>query len=118
MQTMLHTDRAATALSLACIAHCVALPILAAFLPFAAAMAEADWVHWVFAGLAVVASGRVALSAHSARTPLFLIPAGLGVTLVVGGLFAESLGFNETIPTVIGGCLIAFAHTLRIIKHR
>lgn len=118
MHTTLHTDRAATALSLACIAHCLALPMLAAFLPFAAAMVEAEWVHWVLAGLAAITSASVAASAHSAQTSMFLIPAGLGVTLVVGGLFAESFGFDETVPTVIGGCLIAFAHILRIVKHR
>src|SRR6056297_1648683 len=117
MRSTLHTDRAATALSLACIVHCVALPVIATFLPFAAALAEAEWVHWVLAGLAVVASGTVALGADSARKPAFLIPAGIGVSLVVGALFAENGGIDETLPTVIGGCLIAFAHGLRMIEH-
>lgn len=117
MQTTLQTDRAATALSLACIVHCLALPLLAAFLPFAAAVAEAEWVHWVLGGLAVIASTSVAATAHSARTSAFLVPAGVGVVLVVSGLFAEYIGLNETVPTVIGGFLIAFAHIRRIIQH-
>lgn len=118
MSATIHTDRAATVLSLACIVHCLALPLLAAVLPFAAALAEAEWVHWVLAVLAVVASASVAISARSARNPTFLIPAGLGVALVTGALFAERFGIDETAPTVIGACLIAFAHIRRIIKHR
>lgn len=107
-------DRLAVALSLLCIVHCIALPALAISLPFLAAAAEAEWVHWTFAILAVIASGTVAVSGPGARVAGFLVPAGLGAALVVGGLFAESFGFDETVPTVIGGVLLAGAHLRRI----
>ncbi|MEM7690510.1 MAG: MerC domain-containing protein [Pseudomonadota bacterium] len=108
------TDRAAVALSLLCIAHCVALPLVAVVLPFASAAAEAEWVHWVFATFAVLASGTVALSSASARRAGFLLPAGIGASLVVFGLFAEAFGISEQIPTVLGGMMLAFAHWRRL----
>ena len=108
------TDRAAVAFSVICILHCLALPALAVALPFFAAAAEAEWVHWVMAVLAVVASGTVAFSVQGARTPAFLMPAGIGIALLIAGLFAENLGVEEAVPTVIGGVLIAFAHLRRL----
>lgn len=108
------TDRAAVALSLLCIVHCVALPVLALGLPVLAVVGEMEWVHWIFAVLAVLASGTVVATSPAARTPSFLILAGLGASLVVFGLFAEGFGIEEAIPTVIGGVLLAFAHWRRL----
>lgn len=107
-------DGAATGLSLACIVHCLILPIFAATSPFVAALAENELVHIVVAVLAVLASGSIIAMAPSARKPAFLIPAGLGMALIVGALFLEEFGVDETIPTVIGGLLIAFAHGRRL----
>lgn len=109
-----NTDRAAVALSLLCIAHCLALPVLALALPILAVVGEMEWVHWVFATLAILASSAVATISPAARTPGFLIPAGLGVALIVFGLFADAIGIEEAIPTVIGGLLLAFAHWRRL----
>ena len=114
LQTSTLSDRAAVAFSVVCIIHCVALPVIAVALPFVSAIAEAEWVHWIMAVLAVLASGTVALTGQGARTLGFLVPAGIGAALVVSGLFAESIGVDEAIPTVIGGVLIAFAHLRRI----
>ncbi|MEL6237365.1 MAG: MerC domain-containing protein [Pseudomonadota bacterium] len=111
------SDRAAVGLSVLCIMHCLALPILAISLPVAATVAEAEWVHWAFAVLAVAASGSVALWGHGARVSRFLVPAGLGAALVIGALFAEGFGVDETPPTVIGGVLIMFAHLRRLISN-
>ena len=110
------TDRAAVTLSLLCIAHCVALPLLAIALPFLVVAAEAEWVHWVFALLAVLASASVVWSSPDARRRAFLLPAACGAGLVVFGLFAEGFGVDEAIPTVIGGVLMAFAHGRRLIR--
>jgi len=44
----------------------------------------------------------------------FAAPAGLGMTLVVGALFGEHWGVDETVPTVIGGVLLAAAHIRRL----
>lgn len=114
MQSTAHFDRAAVTFSLACVAHCVALPVIAIALPFIAALAEAEWVHWLLTALAVFASSSVIMSSPSARTGSFLVPAICGLVLVTGALFAERLGVEETIPTVIGGVLLAVAHIRRL----
>ncbi|MEM7781153.1 MAG: MerC domain-containing protein [Pseudomonadota bacterium] len=107
-------DGAATGLSIACIIHCLILPIFAATSPFIAALAENEMVHIVVAILAVLASGSIIAMSPSARTPGFLVPACAGMALIVGALFLEEFGVDETIPTVIGGLLIAFAHGRRL----
>lgn len=110
-------DRAAVALSLSCVAHCGALPVIAVSLPFVAAAAEAEWVHWVLTVLAIGTSGTVIAAAHDGRSPAFMVPALLGIGLIFSALFAENIGVDETLPTVIGGVLLAAAHIYRLIKH-
>lgn len=116
MQSTPYKDGAAIALSAACIAHCIALPVLAIFMPFFAAAAEAEWVHIVMAILAIIASLSVLITSSSSRVAKFLVPVGLGCFLIAIGLFAENFGFDETLPTVLGGILIASAHLNRLRK--
>ncbi len=115
MQTTTNLDRAAAIGSIACIVHCLALPILAISLPFLAAVAEAEWVHRLFTALAIAASASVIALAPSARLPGFLIPAGIGIAVIGGALFVERWGIDETLPTVIGGSLVAYAHIRRLV---
>ncbi|MEM8917242.1 MAG: MerC domain-containing protein [Pseudomonadota bacterium] len=116
MQTAFYKDGAAIALSTACIVHCLALPVLAISSPFIAVVAEAEWVHLLMAILAILASGSVVMTSPSSRVAEFLVPAGLGGLLLISGLFAERFGFDETLPTVAGGVLIAFAHIFRLFR--
>lgn len=111
------TDRVAVALSLLCIVHCVALPLVAVALPFLSVVSEAEWVHWAFALLAVLASGTVIVMSPSARVPRFLLPASIGACLVVSGLFAEGFGVDDALPTIVGGVLLAFAHWRRLAAY-
>ena len=117
MEMTVKSDRAATALSALCIVHCLALPVMASAAPFLAVVAEAEWVHWIFATLAIVISASVPLRDVTARRFGFLVPAGLGVALLMAGLFAEHFGADETVLTVMGGVLVAFAHIRRMISH-
>lgn len=118
MELTVKSDSAATALSALCIVHCLALPIVASALPFLTVVAEAEWVHWLFAGLAIVISASVPFRDVTARNLGFLAPAGLGIAFLLAGLFAEQIGGDETVLTVIGGVLVAFAHLRRIVAHR
>lgn len=118
MELAVKSDRAATALSALCIVHCLALPVLASVMPFLTVVADADWLHWLFAGLAAIISASVPIRDVLARTPGFLVPAGLGISFLIAGLFAEQLGSNETVLTVIGGLLVAFAHIRRLVQGR
>lgn len=116
MQFAFYKDGAAIALSTACVAHCVILPVIAISSPMLAAVAQAEWLHSIMTLLALVASASVVVFSPSARVPVFLVPAGSGVVLITSALFAERIGFAETLPTVIGGGLIASAHIYRIYK--
>ncbi|MDJ0641847.1 MAG: MerC domain-containing protein [Erythrobacter sp.] len=116
MQTAGNYDRAAATLSVACIAHCLALPLLASVLPFVAAVAEAEWVHWLLSALAIAASATVIARAEGGRTTGFMVPGLIGIVFLVGALFAEPLGAEETLPTVIGGALLAAAHIRRLFS--
>ncbi len=117
MSSTIIADRAAVALSLSCVAHCVALPILAISLPFVASAAEAEWVHWLLTMLAIAASGTVIVTAHEARSPTFIVPAFIGICLISCALFAAHFGLDETLLTASGGVLLAVAHIYRLIKH-
>lgn len=117
MELTIKSDRAATALSALCIVHCLALPLLASVMPFLAVVADAEWLHWLFAGLAIIISASVPFRDVLARNLGFLAPAGLGIAALIAGLFADQIGANETILTVIGGVLVAFAHIRRLVVH-
>ena len=116
MKTVANFDRAAAGFSLACIVHCVALPALAVAAPLLGSVAEAEWVHWSFIVLAVASSMAVIARNKSARNAAFLLPVTLGIGLIVGALFAENFEFEETLPTVLGGTLLASAHIYRLFK--
>lgn len=118
MELAVKSDRAATALSALCIVHCLALPLLASAMPIVSVVAEMDWLHWLFAGLAIVISSSVPFRDVLARRPSFLVPAGLGIGFLIAGLFADQIGASETLLTVIGGVLVAFAHVRRMVVHR
>lgn len=117
MESAANIDRAAATLSLACIAHCIALPIIGAVLPFVAAVAEAEWIHWLLSSLAIAASTSVIIKAPGGRATGFVVPALLGMAALVFALFAEHLGTSETLPTVIGGALLTLAHIRRLMRH-
>jgi len=117
MKSTLIYDRAATVLSLSCVAHCVALPVLAVSLPFLAVAAEAEWVHWVMTVLAICVSAIVIVNARASLSPAFLVPALIGIGLIASALFADEFGVDETLPTVIGGILLAAAHIYRIFTY-
>ncbi|MEL6530660.1 MAG: MerC domain-containing protein [Pseudomonadota bacterium] len=117
MQTTAKTDRAAVAFSMVCIAHCLALPALALLLPVAGTLAEFEAVHIVFAVLAIVSSASIPIRSPDGRKAMFLVPAALGITLIISALFADSLGINETLTTVAGAILLSFAHLRRLRAH-
>ena len=102
-------DLAAIGLSGLCMAHCLALPLAAAFLPMAGAWAEAEWVHWAFALTAAPIS--LWTLARRPRT----LPLALGV-FALGLLFCGAAEFPshdlETRISVVGSLLLALAHII------
>ncbi|MET0288661.1 MAG: MerC domain-containing protein [Pseudoxanthomonas sp.] len=105
-------DASALGLSSLCLLHCLALPVLAAVLPALASWAEAEWVHLVFAAIAVPLAGLALWRSHRVRP----LPVGL-IALAALGLAGLMLGASgwpshaaETPFTVAGSLLLAWAH--------
>jgi hypothetical protein len=105
-------DGAAIGLSMACLVHCLGLPMLFALLPAAAgAFSPPEWVHLLAFLLAVPASAA-AMTAGFRHHGTWL-PIGFGVTglgLLALGLLSEASEVLETGLTVSGSVMLAIGH--------
>jgi chromate transport protein ChrA len=112
-------DASAIGLSGLCLIHCLALPVLTAFLPIAGTLSEAEWIHKLLVLLALPVSGIVIrTSLRTGRNTAFIVYAVAGLVLLVGAAFIEALHDLETPLTVIGAALLAGAHGYRFASHR
>jgi hypothetical protein len=114
-QTTVSTlDASAAGLSLMCLIHCLLLPVFAAFLPVAGVLAEMEWIH---KALVLTALPITALAIARHRTGKvrfsFVLPAVLGLALLLAAGFVEELHEFETPLTVAGAVLLASAHIWR-----
>ncbi len=114
-------DKAALVGSCACLAHCLALPLLIAALPaLSSVLTLPESVHlWVLAFAAPAAA--LALVAgharHRALGPLLVGVVGLSL-LAAGALLLEE-GRMETVVTVAGSLALASAHVANWrLRHR
>jgi hypothetical protein len=103
-------DAAALTLSTLCLVHCLALPVVAVALPILGAFAEAEWVHWIFAGLAA----PISLWTLRRSGAGLLTLAAAGVVLLFAGAAEFPTHEAETVVTVTGGLLISAAHILNL----
>ena len=111
-------DASAVGLSGLCLIHCLALPLMAAALPLAGVVAEAEWVHRVFVAAAVFISGFAIFRSLTAKGGLlFPLTAATGLALLCAAAFAEPLHAFETPLTVLGALILAFAHIWRWTRH-
>jgi hypothetical protein len=110
-------DRVAIGLSVACLVHCIALPVALLLAPtFGPVMLGTESpIHWVLLGLALPVSVYAlwhGYRAHGQALGLWLGALGLLIMLVaVSHLFDRSL---ETVLTVIGVSLLLVAHLLNL----
>ncbi len=111
-------DRWGMVVSSLCLIHCLALPLVAAFLPLLAVpLAGDEWVHSVLLAIALPVSGMALVRgfrAHRAAGPAILGAfglAGIACAIVVRADMAER------ILTVAGGLLVARAHWLNWKSH-
>lgn len=107
-------DGSAVGLSFLCLVHCLALPAIAAFLPLAGVLAEAEWVHRLLVLIALPITA-LAISRHGKTgvSFFFIAPALLGLSLLLAAAFVERLHDFETPMTTIGAILLAAAHAWR-----
>lgn len=112
-------DLLAIGLSVACIAHCLALPLAAAFLPLLSVWAAAEWVHWLFVALAAPLSAWVLMwPPRGAVRPLPVLLAGSGIIALIAGAARWPAHELETPITVLGGVLISGAHLINLGRRR
>lgn len=111
-------DASAVTLSGLCLIHCMALPLLAAFLPVAGVFADAEWVHKAFVAAALPVSGFAIVRSWKSRGGTgFTMLAILGLTLLVSAAFVPALHPFETPLTVAGALLLGSAHIWRWNRH-
>ena len=107
-------DAAAIGLSALCMIHCLALPLLAAALPFLGLFTDAPWLHWVFAATAApIAAWSLSRPMSDDRRNWKLIGlGGNGVFLLFLAAAEWPSHGLETSITVAGGLVLAAAHGL------
>ncbi|KCZ57385.1 hypothetical protein HY29_01260 [Hyphomonas beringensis] len=111
-------DASAITLSGFCGVHCLARPLIAAFLPIAGTWAEAEWVHKVIVVLALPLSGFAILRGLSSQGWLgFTSLAVAGLVLLIAAAFVEALHEVEMPLTVLGALMLASAHIWRWSRH-
>ena len=112
-------DLYAAALSTLCLIHCLALPLAATLLPFAAYFAENELVHKILVLLAAPASLWVVRQAwSSAGGGLFVAAALIGLALLFFGAFVGPLEAYEEPLTIVGATLLGSAHLWRWLRLR
>jgi len=107
-------ERAAIGASLACLVHCLALPLLIALLPVLSAILYVpEAFHLWVLGLAVPSAGFAlwqGRSRHGARHPLIMGACGL-VLLAAGALLLGETAWEAPVTTA-GSVLLASAHII------
>lgn len=112
-------DLYAAGLSTLCLVHCLALPILATLLPFAAYFAENELVHQVLVLLALPVSLWVVRKVwSSAGSGPFVAAALTGLGLLLLGAFVGPVSAYEVPITVVGAVLLGSAHLWRWLRYR
>lgn len=106
-------DRAALAISGACLVHCLAVPVIFALMPTIATFVRLpESLHLWLVVIAAPISGYALLVGrvgYGNCRPLTFATVGL-VLLIVGATAAEAA--LETLATIAGGLLLAAAHVL------
>lgn len=113
------SDAIAVSLSLLCLVHCLALPLLASTLPLLGVVSESEWLHRIFVTLAIPASiVSLVLTDCKPTRATFLVIAFIGFCFLIAGAFIESLESYEAGLTTFGSVLLAVAHLYRWTRDR
>lgn len=111
-------DFAGAGISSLCVLHCLALPVLAASLPIAGALAEMEWIHKGLVLLALPISGGALLDRRPKLVDIGVVLLLLsGLSVLLASAFAEALHDYETPLTVLGALLLTAGHVRRWRRH-
>lgn len=110
-------DGFAVATSALCLAHCLALPVVAAALPAIGALGSNELVHWLLLAVALPVSLWALTPARGgAIRPLAIGAAGL--TLMIAGVAIFPATPAERWLSIAGAMVVASAHILRWSRAR
>lgn len=110
-------DVSAMVLSGLCMVHCLALPLLSAFLPLAGALADIEWLHQAFVLTALpITLLAIHRSRHGGEGKRFTVLALLGLALLAVGAFVEPLAAFEVLLTTAGALVLTCAHAWRWLR--
>ena len=107
-------DRVGVAASVACLIHCLLLPLAVPLLPLLAGIVDTESVHaglLVFLALCAVFAFVPGYRAH--RTILVPAVGGVGIALLAGGVLAHDVAMLEGLDTpltVVGGLVLIGTH--------
>ena len=104
-------DRGAIGVSILCMVHCLAMPLLAVLFPLGvfAALAENHW-HWLFLGLAAPISLLAFLRTNAhVRDNKFAFGVGLGILLLAIGVWVHEHEL-QIVFSVLGALSLLAAH--------
>ncbi len=111
-------DRVGIFASVACLIHCLLLPVLVPLLPLLAGVAGVESVHeglLVFLTLCAILAFVPGVRAHGAYSVVAF--GGLGVLLLAGGVLAHdwaALAGLDTPLTVVGGLVLVTTHIVNL----
>jgi|SRR5579871_2748087 len=106
-------DVAACGLSLACLVHCLALPLAASLLPVLNLAAHAEWIHWAFFLVAAPIAGLALLRPGVSPYALYLASAGV-LLLLAGAANVPSVSWGTPL-SVAGALMLAMGHTINAL---
>ncbi len=117
-------DAGAMLISGLCLVHCLALPLLLALLPLAAASFVADehFHRWLLLAIVPVSALALVSGCRRHRSLRVLLCGAAAVTLLVFAAYGNSMvglsPLGESILTIAGGLLLAAAHFINLRLHR
>ncbi len=118
--TQFKADAAAVGLSLACLAHCLLLPVLLTLAPALSIgfLADEQFHRWLLVAILPTSALALMLGCWRHRSLSVIAAAGVGLTLLVLAAFFghDLLGeAGEKVMTSIGAVIVAYSH---IMNHR
>ena len=114
-------DGVGVGMSMLCLVHCLALPLLVAALPLIAASVVTSESFHVWMLVAIVPTSVLALGSgfRKHRQAMLFLPGVAGLCLIAAGAFGPALigmpPWLDTALTVFGGLLLATAHVLNYL---
>ncbi len=117
-------DKTAICLSLLCVLHCIALPLLLILLPAASSIAFLDdekFHLWLVFAVAPISIFAVAMAYKHHRQVKIMMINIIGIFFLIGALtFGHDLfaGKGEVVLTLIGSVMIVYSHLINFRERR